>query len=64
MASMQQQPNVVNCSVFALAFAVDILHGFVEMRKRFIVETMRSHLLNHFREAKDTPSCQSGISFT
>ena len=64
MASMQQQPNVVNCSVFTLAFAVDILHGFVEMRKRFIVETMRSHLLNYFREATDTPSCQSGILFT
>ena len=52
MASMQQQPNGVNCSVFVIAFAVDILHGFAEMEKRFVVETMRSHLLNYFREAK------------
>ena len=61
---MHQQSNGVNCSVFAMAFAVDILHGFVEMGKRFVVETMRSHLLNYFREATDTPSCQSGILFT
>ena len=44
LPSVQQQPNCVDCGVFAIAFAVDILNGFAEIGKRFDVGKIRSHL--------------------
>ena len=51
---MQQQPNGVDCGVFAVAFAVDILNEFAEIGKRFDVEKMRLHLLKCFEEEEFT----------
>ena len=50
LPSVQQQPNGVDCSVLAIAFAVDILNGFAETGKRFDVEKMRSHLFKCLEE--------------
>ena len=44
LPSVQQHPNGVDCGVFAIAFAVDILNGFAEIGKRFDVGKIRSHL--------------------
>ena len=52
--SVQQQPNGVDCGVFAIAFAVDILNGFAEIGKRFDVGKMRSHLLKCLEEEEFT----------
>ena len=69
---MQQQRNGVDCGIFPAAFAVDILNGFAEIRKRFDVGKMRLHLLKCFEEEEftlfpriiNTPSYQRGILFT
>ena len=37
LPSVQQEPNGVDCGVFAIAFAVDILNRFAEIGKRFDV---------------------------
>ena len=50
LPSVQQQPNGVDCGVFAIAFPVDIINGFDEIGKRFDVGKMRSHLLKCFEE--------------
>ena len=44
LPSVQQQPNGVDCGVFAISFAFDILNGFAEIGKRFDVGKIRSHL--------------------
>ena len=54
LPSVQQQPNGVDCGVFAIAFAVDILNGTAEIRKHFDVGKMRSHLLKCLEEEKFT----------
>ena len=54
LPSVQQQPNGVDCGVFAIAFAVDILNGFAEIGKRFDVGKMRSHLLKCLEEEEFT----------
>ena len=54
LPSVQQQPNGVDCSVLAIAFAVDILNGFAETGKRFDVGKMRSHLLKCLEEEEFT----------
>ena len=54
LPSVQQQPNCVDCGVFAIAFAVDILNGFAEIGKRFDVGKMRSHLLKCLEEEEFT----------
>ena len=45
LPSVQQQPSGVDCSVFGIAFAADVLHGFAEIGKRFDVRKMMLHLL-------------------
>ena len=47
---MQQQANGVNCSVFAIVFAVGNLHEFAETGKRFDVGKMRLNLLKCLEE--------------
>ena len=54
LSRVQQQLNGVDCGVFAIAFAADILNGFAEIGKRFDVGKMRSHLLK----------CLEGEEFT
>ena len=54
LPSVQQQPDGVVWSVFAVAFAVDILNGFAEIGKRFDVGTMRTHLLKCLEEEEFT----------
>ena len=54
LPSVQQQPNGVDCSVLAIAFAVDILNGFAETGKRFDVGKMRSHLYKCLEEEEFT----------
>ena len=54
LPSVQQQPNDVDCGVFAIAFAVDILNWFAEIGKRFDVGNMRSHLLKCLEEEEFT----------
>ena len=50
LPSMQQQANGVNCSVYAIAFAVDKLHEFAEIGKRFDVRKTRLNLLECVEE--------------
>ena len=50
LLSMQQQPTGVDCGVFAIAFAVDIVNGFADFGKRFNVGKMWSHLLKCLKE--------------
>ena len=50
LPSMHQQPNGVDCGVFAVAFPVGILIGSPEVGKRFEVKKMRSHLLKCLEE--------------
>ena len=50
LPSMHQQPNGVDCGVFAIAFPVGILIGFPEVGKRFDVKKMKSHLLKCLEE--------------
>ena len=52
--SVQQQPNGVDCGVFAIAFGVDILNRFAEIGIRFDVGNMRSHLLRCLEEEEFT----------
>ena len=54
LPSMQPQPNGVDCAVFAIVLAVDILNGFAEIGKRFDVGKMRSHLLKCLEEEEFT----------
>ena len=54
LPSVQQQPNGVDCGVFAIAFPVDIINGFDEIGKRFDVGKMRSHLLKCLEEEEFT----------
>ena len=54
LSSVQQQPNGVDCGVFAIAFAADILNESAEIGKRFKKKKMRSHLLK----------CLEGEEFT
>ena len=49
LSSVLQQPAGVDYGVFVIAFAVNILNGFAETRKRFDVGKMR-HLLKCFEE--------------
>ena len=48
---MQQQPISVDCRIFAIAFAADILNGFAETGKRLDVGKIRSYLLKYLEEA-------------
>ena len=50
LPSAQQQPNGVDCGVFAIAFAVDILSGFAEIRKRFDVKKWGCIFLNVWKK--------------
>ena len=56
---MQQQANGVNCSVHAIAFAVDNLHEFAEIIKRFDVGKMKSNLLECLEEEEFTSLSRS-----
>ena len=47
LPSVQQQPFGIDCSVFAIVFAVN---GFAETGKLFDVEKMRSHLFKCLEE--------------
>ena len=55
---MQQQPDGVDCGVFPIAFAVDILNGSAEIGKRFDVgkwgwiflDVWKKKNLHYFRE--------------
>ena len=50
LPSMHQQPNGVDCGVFAVAFPVDLLNEFAEVGKRFDVRKMRLYLLKYLEE--------------
>ena len=54
LPSVQQQPNGVDCSLLAIAFADDILNRSAETGKRFDVGKMRSHLLKCLEEEEFT----------
>ena len=56
---MQQQANGVNCSVHAVAFAVDNLHELAEITKRFDVRKMKSNLLECLEEEEFTSFSRS-----
>ena len=54
LPSVLQQPNGVDCGVFAIAFAAYILNAFAKIRKRFDIGKMRSHLLKCLEEEEFT----------
>ena len=54
LSCVQQQLIGVDCSLFAIAFAVDILNRLGETRKCFDVGTVRSHLLKCLEEEEFT----------
>ena len=51
---MQQQTIGVDCGVFAVAFAVDVLNAFAETGQHFDVGKIRSHLLKYLEEEEFT----------
>ena len=54
LSSVLQQPAGVDYGVFVIAFAVNILNGFAETRKRFDVGKIRSHPLKCLEEEEFT----------
>ena len=45
IVDVQRQPNLVDCGVFALAFATEIVHGCSPARAYFDVTQLRPHLV-------------------
>ena len=42
--SVQQQPNAIDCGLFAIAFATDLLYGNSPSNVSYEHEKMRQHL--------------------
>ena len=53
--SVQQQPNGVDCGVFAIAFATALAFGNDPTRKRFNVKKMHRHLRDCLKVKRDEP---------
>ena len=53
--SVQQQPNGVDCGVFAIAFATALAFGDDPTRKRFNVKKMRHHLRDCLKVKRMSP---------
>ena len=52
---MQQQPNGVDCGVFAIAFATALAFGDDPTKKRFDVKKMRRHLRDCLKVKRMSP---------
>ena len=53
--AVQQQTNVFDCGIFAIAFSVDQCFGKIPSDSNYDVYSMRSHLLDWFKRDKLTP---------